>query len=349
MSNSIADLKYRKYKSYLKKDPSNVSYKAKLAYYAALKNKQKGGKENPSDVNINVTSGSGSGQTSELVQKIRDMISRSKQLGVNVDGADTMYGGKNKNKKSSKKKTHVKGHRNMTGGKIDFNSFLNFDETKFNDDVDSDISSISPKNHDDVVENQKRISENIIKGVQKLSTDKTDLEDEIALIRNQLAALEGEKSDLESQISANDANIADLRRQLNDLNKEKQILREAIKALEEANSEMGTKSAEAQTLLDTAEAKIDQIENNNTLLSQGIVALEKEKLETKEKINDLTEKINILESEIHKLGANVEKGVDIIQQKYTDKISNLEAIIKKYDKDMTALANQLRTLGINIQ
>jgi hypothetical protein len=109
MSSINVEHKLRKYKSLVKKDPYNEVYKYKLIKYSQKKQNGGNGDDQTEDLMSIVSNYESSKkmQSSDLIRKIKDIISYSQELGL-VGGFKNNCGCDNDKQ--------IKGHRNMHGG-----------------------------------------------------------------------------------------------------------------------------------------------------------------------------------------------------------------------------------------
>lgn len=344
MSYSTADEKYRKYEGLLRKDPSNTLYKRKLQKYKTLSSKvaQRGGngsnsnpfaepvtpipqpKDNQPKANNPVNS---QAKTSDLVNKIHNMLAYAQQNGASMEGGSGSKSGKKKgtgSDGSKKHKTQVKGYRNMVGGVIDFDG----------DDFDPDTKiatlgiTAPAKKLDALTAEQTLAAQKILAGVTGLSTAKGELEQQIVVLKRQLAEAGSEKDRLAEEL---------------------RVVKEELAALQVAHEQLGTASGSAdeqqklkiQQLMEKVSEHERELEARARKLQEQLEAAELKETQHAAQLEALTLKL-----EQTKTRANAVIDKMTTQQKTL--VSDYDKQAQMYTASMATLKERLAALGVTI-
>jgi colicin import membrane protein len=354
MNYSIANEKYRKYKTLQKKHPRNATYTYKVQKYNELMSKfgQKGGNEQMNQMygtvpNQQFSFNQNQGQLNKsnpLVETMdRKNLSMNQTNMQNYNGSASQaktselvrkiqnmveYAKQNGMKGGSQKKSSntttnsgakntIKGIRNMKGGvKV---GDLDFSKENLFDNPLEFEEEEKQKTIEQLTAEQQNVTSAIEKSVNAIINKKNELEQKIA-------ELDAEKKRLEQDKKIAEETMAEKLKEIEELNTAKKALEEALREYEEVPEELGPSISEVKADL---ENKID--------------SLNKELAQEKQTIEELNKKLATLQRHM----TNATNALEKYQSKYNEKSAEntgLLALIEEYKKNEIALNERLRVV-----
>ncbi|KAK1826079.1 hypothetical protein QBC39DRAFT_398790 [Podospora conica] len=186
-----------------------------------------------------------------------------------------------------------------------------------------------------------------VKKIEKLRSQKKDLERDKRTLESDKADLEREKASLQRGTRVNERDIASLREQVRGLKDDNKDLRDENKNLNSQNRKAGSRVTLLETREENLKGKITTLESEKTTLESEKTTLESEKATLEDEKTTLEDDKTTLEDEkksLEREKLTLEQDVINIRKLHTENAAKIETKNKNLETEIQTLSSRNRDL-----